>query len=239
MKSKQLATLFLSLITLGTVFLTPTSYAIGETSATPIYESSVKEYKLSDLKGKTIETERLILTPTTNEDLDKLAEYLLNKDVTKYLDPTIGEDGFESKDKALDFLKSGSEEYSESIEFTINLKDSNTPIGKIDLMLANESRLSLGYWLGKEFQGKGYMSEAGYELCNKAFNASDIESLEVYCDIKNTGSLKLAYKIFTHIKNINKYMNLSVNCFKGHEEGNFNGKIISLDYYSATLRKIK
>lgn len=174
-----------------------------------IQTSFADNYKFSDLSGQKYETEHLIITLTTDEDLDNLSEYLLDSDVTKYIDPTI-KDGFKTKEEALKFLKSkGSEEITKAIEFTIKLKDSNKPIGKLDLMLYEHSLVSLGYWLGKDYQGKGYMSEACFMLCNKAFNASDIKMLYVACDFENQRSAKLANKIFDYIKKENSTMSLS------------------------------
>lgn len=103
------------------------------------------------------ETDRLILEPTNESDLSVLSEYLVNSDVTKYLDPSI-EEGFSSKEEALKFLKSENEdEYDEAFEFTIKLKNRNIPIGKFDVMLyrtGDKTMAMFGYWLGKDFQKK-------------------------------------------------------------------------------------
>ena len=47
---------------------------------------SQKNYEFRDLSNLKIETERLTITPTTEEDLDTLSEYLLDKDVSRYLE---------------------------------------------------------------------------------------------------------------------------------------------------------
>ena len=158
-----------------------------------------KEYKFISLKTLKIETDRLVIAPTVEQDIEKLSEYLMENEVTKYLDLGV-EYSFQTKEQAINFLKNkGSDEIIDAVEFTIKLKDSGLPIGKLDLMLFENSILSLGYWLGKDFQGKGYMSEACYKVVNKAFNASDIEMLYIACDFNNAPSIKLADRIFDHI----------------------------------------
>ena len=67
--------------------------------------SFAEGYKFDNLTGQKFETERLIITKTTEEDLDQLSEYLLNEDVTKYLDPDPKiKNGFKTKEEALEFL---------------------------------------------------------------------------------------------------------------------------------------
>lgn len=199
-----------------------------------------ENYKFTDLSKTQFETERLLITPTTDEDLDKLAPYLLNKDVTKFLDPDPSiKNGFKNKEEALKFLKSkGSPEVTKAIEFTIKLKDSKGPIGKLDLMLFGDFILYPGYWLGKEFQGKGYMSEACLEICNKAFNASDIKMLYIACDFENQNSIKLAKKIFDYIEKNNTTMNLSRSEEENMFEANLNEKEVSFHCVQLILKKV-
>lgn len=240
MKSKKFTFSILLSIVLGVFPFCTTAHAIQEDSINTDI-CSKKDYKFSDLNDLKIETERLIITPTNEKDLDKLAEYLMDKQVTQYLDPTIT-DGFDTKEQALDFLKNdGSGEYSSALQYTIKLKSSGTPIGELDLMLfpdalGKNTILSAGYWLGKDFQGKGYMSEACFELCNKAFGASDIKLFYIACDVKNEKSSKLADKIFDYIEKNNaatfsRSKNKCKNCCT------FKDKIISFDYYSFIIQK--
>lgn len=202
-----------------------------------IQTSFADNYKFSDLSGQKYETEHLIITLTTDEDLDNLSEYLLDSDVTKYIDPTI-KDGFKTKEEALKFLKSKvSNEITKILEFTIKLKDSNKPIGRLDLMLYEHSLVSLGYWLGKDYQGKGYMSEACFMLCNKAFNASDIKMLYVAYDFENQRSAKLANKIFDYIKKENSTMSLSRSEIEDEFRAILNDEEISFHCIQLILQK--
>lgn len=228
--------------------------ALGVLSSEPLTHAILEEgYTITDLKneidsGLNFETERLIITPTKTEDLDKLAEYLLNPNVTKYLDSdpdSAVSQGFKNKDEALKYLegkKSNEEQieepseesfgYKYAMDFTIKLKDSNDPIGKLDLMVYcydEKYFFGVGYWLGEEFQRKGYMKEACFEVCNVAFKASDVKMAFISCDQKNIGSKVLAEKIFSHIQEVNSGMTLSVE----KEEGT----VGDFSYFRTTIRK--
>lgn len=166
-----------------------------------------EDYKFSDVLGLNFETERLILTPSTDDYLEILSEYLLDSDVTKYLDPSI-ESGFKTREEALLFLKSDGA-CSKSIELTIKLKDSKLPIGKLDAMLFGDSFVSFGYWIGKGFQRKGFASEACYNVCNKVPNASDIQIVYIACDSRNNASAQLASKVLAYLEQNNKLLRLN------------------------------
>lgn len=201
--------------------------------------SFAEGYKFDNLSGQKFVTERLLITKTTEEDLDPLSEYLLNKDVTKYLDPDPKiKNGFKTKGEALEFLKSKpSDEFTKVLEFTIKLKENNKPIGKLDLMVWGDSTLYLGYWLGKDFQGKGYMSEACFELCNKAFNASDIKMLYIACDFENQGSVKLSRKILDYIEKENCTLSLSRSEEENMFEAILNGEEVSFHCVQLIIKK--
>lgn len=169
-------------------------------------------YLYKEIPKNAIETERLILEATNSEDLKILADYLLDYEVTKYLDPTIKE-GFSDKNEALKFLKSDNDEheYNESIEFTIKLKDNQQPIGKIDAMIYFQDggdMAMFGYWLGRDFQGKGYAQEACYSLCDKFFKASNVNSVYMSCHLENDKSSKLANKILDYLEKNNREIKL-------------------------------
>ena len=170
-----------------------------------------EKYLYKEISQHQIETERLILEPTNSSDLEVLSDYLMDYEVTKYLDPTIKE-GLSSKEQALEFLKSdGEHEYDEAIEFTIKLKDSKKPIGKIDAMIYLQDRgnmVMFGYWLGREFQGRGLAQEACYSFCDKFFKASDVNSVYISCHSENKKSFKLANKILDYLEENNSQLKL-------------------------------
>ena len=228
LKTKILVGTVSALITLGIFSNVFVTHAIKENEKNQnelTVSTLAKDYKLDNLKNLKIETDRLIITPTVEEDCDTLAEYLLDKEVTQYLDrsPEIRK-GFETKEKALEFLKSdsGSSEFLYTFEFTVKLKDNSIPIGKIDLSLFKTASplykgVELGYWMGKDYHHKGYLSEAAFELCNMALNASDACLLYVATLNENTNSIGVAKKIFNATKEFNKDIELYLKDYKDDE----------------------
>ena len=247
MKSKIKVGIVSLFMILGVLFSAFPTHGFEGSQSTPVtsnipvssFVPSKEGYKFRGLSTLEMTTERLILAPTVDEDFDKLSEYLLDKDVTQYLDPSpTVKKGFETKEEAFHFLKSeGSSEISNTLEFTIKLKEDNLPIGKLDLMLCEKSTVMVGYWLGKEFQGKGYMSEASFELCNKAFLASDIKILYIACDVENKGSAHLAVKISDYIERSNEDMNLICKTGVYNTHVTFEDEEVSFDYFQLTLDK--
>ena len=165
---------------------------------------SANGYKFCDLLALQFETERLVLRPQNESDCEVLAGYLLDEDVTRFLDPSI-EKGFQTQEKALQFLKEkGSPEITSSINLTIVLKSSDLPIGQLSVMMFGDDVVSFGYWIGKSFWGKGFASEACFLVCDKVFNADDVRFISIYCNSENKSSFKLACKIFNYLENQNK-----------------------------------
>jgi RimJ/RimL family protein N-acetyltransferase len=118
----------------------------------------------------TLETQRLILrVPTLDiaKDVQILAD---DKDVTKNLSQLPYP---YSLDNAKAFInRCGKAFFKDDGEknFGIFLKDSGELIGMCGLDLSTKhNHATLGYWLGKEFWGKGYATEAAKRLVTYGF----------------------------------------------------------------------
>lgn len=116
----------------------------------------------------TLETERLILRHWEDADAEELFKYASDPDVG----PIAGWDPHKSVEESREIIKNvlnGRECYA------ICLKGGNSPIGCAELMLKGhnvltEDECELGYWLGKPFWGRGYMTEAARELIRHGFD---------------------------------------------------------------------
>lgn len=135
-------------------------------------------------------TERLILTPTKEEDLDELAPMLLNEKVSMYLNEHISK--IPTIEAAKSFLLSILSYYN--IVFTIKTKEHNQIIGQTGFIGIN-GELSIYFWLGTEYQGKGYASEATVELSYNIFTKLNYRTFSVSFFTNNIASRKVAYKI--------------------------------------------
>ena len=84
--------------------------------------------------------------------------------------------------------------------FALCLSD-NTLIGSIGLLLQGESRLSvgkneaeIGYWLGEDFWGKGYVTEAALRVLQYAFDELHLTQLWASAYKENIASQRVLEK---------------------------------------------
>lgn len=172
---------------------------------------------LKDLALKGFETERLEISQIKKEDYDTLAEYLMEPEVTKYL--VVGKTlKFYNIKQAKNYI-----EYLDRVHaatFILRLKDNKKPIGMLGFSFfntADDRVINIGYWIGKDYQHKGYAKEAIPMIVNEAFN--NIGNFKIYIDFrtKNIASKKLADDIINYIeKNNSESSKLAVekfNCF--------------------------
>jgi len=116
----------------------------------------------------TIETKRLILRKFTEEDIPNLLEIMSDKEVNTFL-PWFP---LENLSEAKDFLEKNYLSYYEkasAYRYAICLKESNRPIGYVNLS-GGESN-DFGYGLRKEFWHKGIVTEAAKTVIEKIKNA--------------------------------------------------------------------
>lgn len=126
-----------------------------------------------------LQTERLILRKWTEADAESLFEYAKDPDVG----PIAGWQPHRSAEESLDIIRNvlnGKECYA------ICEKGNDIAIGCIELRLKGHTDMTdkddeceLGYWLGKPFWGRGYMTEAVREMLRHAF--VDIGMKTVWC----------------------------------------------------------
>jgi len=125
----------------------------------------------------TLYTERLILRPFSEDDLDDFYEYAKNPNVG----PNAGWKPHESKEESLEILKGFIEE--EEVWAIID-KQTNKVIGSIglhdDRKRNNKKAKMLGYVLAEPYWGKGLATEAAKRVIQYAFEKLELDLLSVY-----------------------------------------------------------
>ena len=127
----------------------------------------------------TFETERLSLRPWQEKDAEILFKYASDPEIG----PLCGWQPHKSVEESLftitNFLN-GKECYA------VCLKGSDEPIGSCELKLNGHSNLfdsddesEIGYWLGRPFWGKGYMTEIVKALEERAFTTRQMK--QIWC----------------------------------------------------------
>lgn len=126
-----------------------------------------------------METERLILRKWTEADAENLFEYAKDPDVG----PIAGWPPHKSTEESLEIIRNV---FCAEECYAICEKGVGKAIGAIELKLNGHTNMTergdeceLGYWLGKPFWGRGFMSEAAKEMIRHGFE--DMSMAKVWC----------------------------------------------------------
>lgn len=141
-----------------------------------------------------IETERLILSPSSMNDLEKYLEMDLDPEVMKYLPGA-----WDGSEVHISFLRKVIQwEYEEGLGYwSIFLKDKPSQfIGRVLLTpySTDAPEIEIGWRLMRSAWGNGYATEAAQALLEYAFNTIGLECIYAYIDSENDMSVKVAEK---------------------------------------------
>lgn len=142
-----------------------------------------------------ITTARLAIRLVREEDLPSLLEINADDTVTRYLpyESWRGlEDAQEWLGRAMTRLAAG-----EAWQFVIVQRASGCIIGSCLLFHFDlpSGRAELGYLLGREYWGAGYMQEAASALVDFAFGTLGLRRLEAEIDPRNEASARLLERV--------------------------------------------
>ena len=149
---------------------------------------------------KSYETERLLLERTKVEDYESLAKIIFNKNINYYYQRPILY--LENIEKAKEFVIS---QTTNSVSFTIKQKKDDEkaiPMGQIGFYYVDRTCKEIGvfYYIGEDFQKKGYAGEAACPLIRHLFeNLPCTNFIKIDWQEDNIGSKKIAEKIMEEI----------------------------------------
>ena len=144
-----------------------------------------------------LETDRLLLRPFNENDLEDFFEYAKMPEIG----PNCGWEPINDKEKAIERLnRMISHDY-----YAIVLKENNKVIGSVSLFDLDKRRYDnietednakeVGFVLSRDYWGKGYMQEAVKAVLDYAFNALNVEAVYAITKKNNTRSEKLQEKL--------------------------------------------
>ena len=201
---KSVFLLFLTFIFFNAAFIPDQNiawqcYALNELNETRNEELYLTKF-LKDLSLSGIETKRLEVNAIKEEDYDILANYLMDPDVTKYLLTSKTLRFYKVNDARL-FIERLDKAYI--VTFILRLKDTKVPIGMLGFTFmptAAGKVINISYWLGKEYQKKGYAKEAIPKIVAEVFD--NIKNLKLYIDFRkpNIASKRIADHIADYIR---------------------------------------
>jgi len=138
----------------------------------------------------TIKTERLILRRFKIDDADVMFRNWANDDeVTRFMRWQTHKDVDVSRNIMQEWIESYKED--SSYHWGICLKDGEL-IGSIGAFVTEiDYCANIGYCIGRNWWGKGYVSEALKAVIDYMFSNTDIERIEAYHAVRNAASGKV------------------------------------------------
>lgn len=137
-----------------------------------------------------IQTDRLVIRPMNKDDVDSLKKWLPDESIYTYWGK-----GPSKSEKNPELLFEKQDKPSKSFHEGIALKDNNEVIGDIYVYLIENDRMaSVAIRISKEYQGKGYGTEALKAMTDFCFKNTELKRLWTEVDIRNVGSYKMLEK---------------------------------------------
>lgn len=146
------------------------------------------------IKDMRLETERLIIRPYKEDDLQQCFQLMQDKELFKYLDMDVM--SFQEYKGLFNWLiKSYDKGFGEDFKYSFNitLKDSGKHIGWCGIGILNydNSKKEIYYLIGKEHWGKGYAKEASTALLQYSFSVIELNEIVALCKLDNFASRKV------------------------------------------------
>ncbi|WP_433747595.1 GNAT family N-acetyltransferase [Falsibacillus pallidus] len=142
-----------------------------------------------------METERLALQPLHLKYADRVEELANDYDVAK---TTLGMPYPYPKGGAKAFIEDrlAAEKDGGFVIYAITLKETDEFIGMITFTInERHKRCEFAYWLGKEYWGNGYGTEAAKRMLDLAFNELNLNKVYAQAFAGNPGSWRVMEKI--------------------------------------------
>jgi len=142
-----------------------------------------------------IETERLVLREINESDIDFVFTHFSNEDVCRYL---YDEEPLTSREEAEQIIEWYKNPRGKNHNRWIILnKESKESMGTCGYHRWDKKNKTaeIGYDLGKDFWGKGYMKEALIYIIKRGFSVMDLNRIQAFISIDNARSYKLLESI--------------------------------------------
>ena len=138
-----------------------------------------------------LETERLVLRPLGEDDLDELVAELNDLAVAR----NLARVPFPYTDAdAADFLVASRQRAAEGEDLSLALEHAGKVIGCIGLARLKQDR-EFGYWLGRAHWGRGLATEAAGAFLAHAFDKLGVETVRSGVFVGNDASLRVQDKL--------------------------------------------
>lgn len=158
---------------------------------------------MSDWLPPTLTTQRLILRPFSEGDVDAVFAYASNPNVTRFTLWDTHRTREESRQYAVDYAQSRYQEHvPEPIAITLRAKPQLGPIGSIGCFWVSQANatMELGYCLGEPYWNQGIVTEAAQALLKHTFETYKVERLQARVMDGNDASVRVLEKLQFHFE---------------------------------------
>ena len=140
---------------------------------------------------KEIRTERLLIKTPEIDDKFELTQLINDKDVIKWL----SEIPFPyTLSHAEEFIERSRERVLKQESYNFMIFQDKKMIGGIGLSEFNNKSCQVGYWLGKQYWGNGFATEALKSILDFGFDQLNLEKIYAAYKIGNEGSIRVLAK---------------------------------------------
>lgn len=164
-------------------------------------------------------TERLLLRQFQNTDLENVFHGLSDPVVNKYYGVSF--ENLEDAREQLKFFKE-LETNGTGIWWAVCSPGNETFYGAIGLnnLIPSHKKAEIGFWLLKDFWGKGFVMESIPLVCSYAFDTLKLHRIEALVESENSNSKRVLSKMNFRYEGTMKDCEIK------------NGKVISLEIYA-------
>lgn len=144
--------------------------------------------------SKSIKTDRLLLRPIAQNDIQNIYKGLSHPDVIKYYG--ISFTSLEATEEQMIWYQQ-LEENETGIWWAISSIDGQTfyGAGGFNNLSKQHKKAEIGFWLLPEFWGKGLMQEAFPLICNYGFEKLGLNRIEGFVESENINCKKAVEKL--------------------------------------------
>lgn len=140
-----------------------------------------------------IHTERLILRRTRNTDAQTMAKHINDPEILR-MTASLPMPFFSLSAEFWLMRASADWRRGRSFAYAITYED-DSMMGVVDLFKNDQDDWEIGYWIGKDFWGKGYMPEAAKGLLAEGFRTFDAPYIDAGYFADNPASGRVLEKL--------------------------------------------
>jgi RimJ/RimL family protein N-acetyltransferase len=144
-----------------------------------------------------LRTERLLLRPFDDDDLDAVYETHSRGDITRYLywEPRTRDEALEMVERRK--LETAIEAEGDGLHLVAQLHDSPAMVGHVSLQWVSQEHRQgeIGFVLHPDHHGRGYATEASAVVLRLGFEGLDLHRIVGRCDGRNIASTRVMERL--------------------------------------------